>query len=265
MRALDILVVDDDHDLASGIADMIEAEGHRAVLAGSGEAAIEVARERAFDMVFLDVKLPGMTGIDALRELRETQGRARVVLMTGYRLDNLLAQVVTSGGFEVLKGPVAAFRMLQHLRDVGPGGIVLLVAGNGSLGASLEESLTGQGLKTGLARTGEAAAESAASAGLDVLILDLQQPISRILEVYLALQDLGPAVTVVMIASPFENGKPIVSPLRSISVTGCLFKPFDPADLLQAVREYAAEYAPPRKDVERAPTGTPQANCNRDA
>ncbi len=70
MRGLDILVVDDERDLASGIADMLEAEGHRAVLAGSGEAAIEVARERAFDMIFLDVKLPGMTGIDALRELR---------------------------------------------------------------------------------------------------------------------------------------------------------------------------------------------------
>ena len=246
MRALDILVVDDERDLASGIADMLEAEGHRAVLAVSGEAAIEVARERAFDMIFLDVKLPGMTGIDALRALRNTQGRARVVLMTGYRIGNLLAEVVTSGGFEVLKGPVAAPRMLEHLRDVGPGGIVLLVAEDGSLGASLEESLAGQGLKARLARTGEAAAESAASAGLDVLILDLRRPVSHILEVYLALQGLGPAVTVVMIASPLENGKRIVNPLRSILVTGCLFKPFDPADLLQAVREYAAESAPPR-------------------
>ncbi|MCH8000861.1 MAG: response regulator [Proteobacteria bacterium] len=246
MRALDILVVDDDHDLASGIADMLEAEGHRAALAGSGEAAIEVARDRAFDMVFLDVKLPGMNGIDALRELRKTQGRARVVLMTGYRIDNLLTVAVKTGGLAVLTRPATAPRMLEHLRDVGPGGIVLLLAVDGSLGARLEEFLTGQGLKVRLARTGEAAAESAAIAGLDVLILDLQRPISRILEVYLALQDLGPPVTVVMIASPLTNGKPIVNPLRSISVTGCLFKPFDPADLLQAVRDYAAVPAGPR-------------------
>ncbi len=246
MRALDVLVVDDDRDLASGIADMLEAEGHRAVLAGSGEAAIEVARERAFDMIFLDVKLPGMTGIDALRELRETQGQARVILMTGFRIDNLLTEAVKTGGRTVLTRAATAPQMLEHLRDVGPGGIVLLVAENGSLGANLEESLTGQGLKARLARTEAAAAESAASAGLDVLILDLQRPISRILEAYLALQDLDPAVTVVMIASPLENGKPIVNPLRSISVTGCLFKPFDPADLLQGVRDYAAEFAPPR-------------------
>ena len=246
MRALDILVVDDDHDLASGIADMLEAEGHHAALAGSAEAALEVARERPFDMIFLDIKLPGMNGIDALRELRKTQGRARVVLMTGYRIDNLLAVAVKTGGLAVLTRPATAPRVLEHLRDVGPGGIVLLLAEDGSLGARLEESLTGQGLKARLARTGEAAAENAVIAGLDVLILDLQRPISRILEVYLALQDLGPPVTVVMIASPLENGKPIVNPLRSISVTGCLFKPFDPADLLQAVRDYAAVPAGPR-------------------
>ena len=72
MRALDILVVDDERDLASGIVDMIEAQGHRAASAFSGEAAIEAARDRAFDMIFLDVKLPGMTGLNALGELRKT-------------------------------------------------------------------------------------------------------------------------------------------------------------------------------------------------
>ncbi len=265
MRALDILVVDDERDLTSGIADMFGAEWHHAVLAVSGEAAIEVARDRAFDMIFLDVKLPGITGIDALRELRKTQGRARVVLMTGYRLDDLSAEIVTSGGLEVPNGHVAAPRMIEHLRDVGPGGIVLLAAEDGSLGTNLEESLTEQGLETRSARTEEAATVSAAIAGLDVLILDLQRPISRILEVYLALQDLDPAVTVVMIANPLTNGKSIVNPLRSVSVTGCLLKPFDPADLLQAVREYAVEPAPPRQGVERALTGTPKANCKRHA
>ena len=59
-------------------------------------------------MVVLDIKLPGMTGIDALRALRETQGRARVVLMTGYRVDSLLGAFVKTGGQTVLNGPVAS-------------------------------------------------------------------------------------------------------------------------------------------------------------
>ena len=47
MRVLEILVVDDERDLASGIVEMLEAEGHRVVLASSGEAAIEEARAPA--------------------------------------------------------------------------------------------------------------------------------------------------------------------------------------------------------------------------
>jgi len=71
MRALDILVVDDDHDLASGIADMLEAEGHRAALAGNGEAALEVARDRAFGMIFLDIQAARH---DRLPDRRPTHG-----------------------------------------------------------------------------------------------------------------------------------------------------------------------------------------------
>ena len=58
MRILDILVVDDERDLASGVADMLEAEGHNVAQAHSAEAALEIATARVFDAVFLDVKLP---------------------------------------------------------------------------------------------------------------------------------------------------------------------------------------------------------------
>ena len=84
--------------------------------------------------------------------------------MTGHRIDNRLTEAVKTGGLTVLTRPATAARMLEHLRDAGPGGIVLLLAKNGSLGASLEESLTGQGLKARVARTEEAAAVPAAQA-----------------------------------------------------------------------------------------------------
>ena len=246
MRALEILVVDDERDLASGIVEMLEAEGHRVVLASSGEAAIEAARARAFDMVFLDIKLPGMTGIDALCELRKTQERARVVLMTGYRIDSLLGAFVKTGGLTVSNGPVAAPRISKHLRKVGPGGIVLMVSDDPGLGPRLERSLAAQGRAVRLAASEGEAIESASVAGLEALILDLHCPVACALETYLELQNLAPAVAAVIVARPPTGGNSDVNPLRSISVTGCLFKPFDPAELLRAVQEQAAGPAAPR-------------------
>ena len=94
MTSLDILVVDDERDLASGVADMLEADGHRVVLAYSARRALDLARARAFDMVFLDVKLPGLTGVDILLPLRRALPGKKIVLMTGYRIDNLVATVM---------------------------------------------------------------------------------------------------------------------------------------------------------------------------
>ncbi len=241
MRALDILVVDDEHDLAFGIADMLEAEGHRAALVGSGEAALELARDRVFDMVFLDIRLPGMNGVDTLRELRKTQAHAQIILMTGYRIDSLLTEVVRNRGAAVLSSLVTVPGVIERLRRIGGGGIVLVAGGDEELGASIEQSLSEQGRTARLARTETEAFESAAIAGLEALVLDLCRPVSSALEIYLALQELGRDVTTIIVARPTGNGKSIVNPLRSISVTGCLFKPFDPAELLQAVRENAAD------------------------
>jgi DNA-binding response OmpR family regulator len=240
MRALDILVVDDEHDLASGIVEMLESEGHRVAVASSGEAAIEEARAHTFDMVFLDIKLPGMTGIDALCELRKTQARARVVLMTGYRIDSLLGAFAKAGGLTVLNGPVAAPRISKHLREVGPGGIVLLVSEDSGLGPHLKNSLAEQGTTVRLAASEAEAIESAKLSGLEAVILDLHRPVACALETYLALQNLAPAVAAVIVARPPTGGSSAANPLRSIAVTGCLFKPFDPAELLRAVQEHAA-------------------------
>ena len=86
MTSLDILVVDDEQDLASSVADMLEADGHRVVLAHSAERALDLAQARAFDMVFLDIKLPGLSGVEILLPLRRALPGKKIVLMTGYRM-----------------------------------------------------------------------------------------------------------------------------------------------------------------------------------
>ena len=70
MTALRILIADDARDLALGVADLLEAEAHHATLAHRGETTLDLAREQTFDMIFLDVKLPEMTGIEILGDLR---------------------------------------------------------------------------------------------------------------------------------------------------------------------------------------------------
>lgn len=119
-----VLVVDDEEDMCWVLRQIIEAEGHAcAVARTAGEALREVERQ-AFDMAFVDVKLPDFSGFDLVRKIREMAADLPCVLVSGflYSDDDLVRDGVASGliaGFigkpflltqiqEVLKGVAAA-------------------------------------------------------------------------------------------------------------------------------------------------------------
>jgi DNA-binding response OmpR family regulator len=77
-----ILVVEDDVQLAKQIASALTEAGHDAVIVHNGEKALEKAKETAFDLIMLDIILPGMDGFDILRHLRSQHMASRVLMLT---------------------------------------------------------------------------------------------------------------------------------------------------------------------------------------
>ena len=77
-----ILIVEDDATLASGIARILEGEGHAVDVVGRGEQAVLGARQERFDMMILDVGLPGIDGFEVLRRLRATGQKIPVLVLT---------------------------------------------------------------------------------------------------------------------------------------------------------------------------------------
>lgn len=243
MRSLDILVVDDERDLASGVADMLEVNGHRVVLAHNAETALDLAQAGAFDMVFLDVKLPGATGVEILLPLRRALPGKRIVPMTGYRIDSLIATVIGDDNFMVLNAPETEHQVSEKLHRLGPGGMLVVLDSRGLLGPRLAAHLGERGEAVCLAQTEAEALEAGPLSGSDVLVLDLGRTVARGFEAYLAAREGGSNPKTIIIARVPSSGEGIANPLRSVSVTGCLFKPFDPADLLKIVTDLADDLA----------------------
>ena len=80
-----ILIVDDDEDLLHTLARMLASQGHRVLMAGSGEEAIKVASEQDCSIAFVDVKLPLMDGLQTYLNLKAINPALSAVMMTGYR------------------------------------------------------------------------------------------------------------------------------------------------------------------------------------
>ena len=77
-----ILVVEDDVQLAKKVASALTEAGHDAVIVHNGERALDKAKETPFDLIVLDIILPGMDGFDILRHLRSHHMASRVLMLT---------------------------------------------------------------------------------------------------------------------------------------------------------------------------------------
>ena len=237
MTALRILVVDDDLDHAESLAVILEMAGHEVTIAGSGEEALEKFQAVHFDLSFLDLKLPGIDGLEVLAEMRRRRPDARAVLMTGYRVEQLIGQVIDNGVLRVLHQPFEIEEILSEVREIDPRGIVLVATDDPDFAARAARLLSAAGYRVLVANTASEAIERATREPIDVLVMDLGLPVLRGLDVYLELKRRGRELPTVLVAAYRTDEAGSIDVFRSMSVTGCLFKPFEPTELLKAVDE----------------------------
>ncbi len=116
--SLRILVVDDDSDHAESVADILTMRGHDVDIAGSAESGIAKYRAAPFDVVLMDVKMPGMNGVEAFFEIRKLRADAKIVMMTGFSLEELVERAMANGAVGTLRKPLAISQLLQTIESL---------------------------------------------------------------------------------------------------------------------------------------------------
>lgn len=100
-----ILVVDDETAMRESLRDWLQEEGYEVGLAEGGAKAIEMARGGAWDIILLDLKMPGMDGLETLRELKKVAPEAENLMMTAYASVDTAVQAMKEGAFDYLVKP----------------------------------------------------------------------------------------------------------------------------------------------------------------
>ena len=83
-KPIRILLVDDEADFRAVISDHLEDKGYQVSSLGSGQEAVLATQEWEFDVALLDIKMPGVNGIDLLRTLKELDPTTEVIMLTGH-------------------------------------------------------------------------------------------------------------------------------------------------------------------------------------
>ena len=100
-----ILVIVDEEVVRALFKETLEELGHSILTVETGLEGLELVKQRDFDLVFLDLKMPGMDGAELFRQIRSIKPRLPVTIITGYPDSKIMAQALAQGPFGVMNKP----------------------------------------------------------------------------------------------------------------------------------------------------------------
>ena len=112
-----LLIVDDEASIRDVLVQLFEYDGHSVEAAADGHAGLELQRSFSPHVTFLDVKMPGMDGLETLARIRKADPLAVVVMISGHGTIDTAVEATRSGAFDFLEKPLDSDRLLVTLRN----------------------------------------------------------------------------------------------------------------------------------------------------
>ena len=117
MEGLRVLFVDDEDDFRETIVKRLNARKIRAMGAESGVRALEIVKDNDFDVIVLDVKMPGMDGIETLRHIKQMKPEIEVIMLTGHASVEFGLKGMQLGAFDYVMKPAPLNELLDTINQ----------------------------------------------------------------------------------------------------------------------------------------------------
>jgi two-component system response regulator HydG len=235
---MSILIVDDDISMSKTMAMVLKRKGYQVTVADSGFDAIGMVKKKSYDMIFMDVKMPGMDGVETFERIQKIRPDAVVMMMTAFAVEELVQKALNEGAYGIIYKPLDIDKIIVSIDDVRrkkEGMLILVVDDDPGTTATLRSILMKKGHRVGIATTGEEAVSMAQGRSYDVIFIDMKLPTIDGLVTYLALKKLDPGIIAVLITAYKEETAPLIERALAESAHSVLFKPFDMKALLKVV------------------------------
>ncbi|MDP6637595.1 MAG: response regulator [Phycisphaerae bacterium] len=200
-----ILIVDDEENMRRTLSDILRREGYHTTVAASGEEAVKLCTDSGgFDVVLMDVRMPGISGVDAFREIRRHKEGVRVILMTAYGLEDLKRAALDEGAVAFLPKPLDLEKTIDLIAEVKETAI-LVVEEDQRIADELSAELSEQGYRVTVTASPHDALELVEQIRFDLVFVDVNLPAMNGLELYLAIKEITPSSVAIMITGMEEE------------------------------------------------------------
>ena len=236
-----VLIVDDRRGIRLTLAGIIEDQGYEVAAAEDGFQAIEAATETDFDLIFMDIQMPGINGVQTYREIKQIRPESIVVMMTGFAVEELVKDALDEGVFSVIYKPFDTDRVVKLVEAVHRTVVILVVDDRSSDRKTLRMVLDENGYRVAEADDGTQAIDMVKDRHYDVIFMDIHMPGKDGVSAFDEIKRVDPEARVI-----FTTGFPMDDSVSKVLEAGAYpvaDKTMDPANILSLVKKISMENA----------------------
>jgi two-component system response regulator HydG len=232
-----ILVVDDDRRIVKTTCDILKIKGHEPIAAYSGEEGVEKVKTDLPDCVLMDIKMSGISGVEALKLMTQISPALPIVLVSAYATIEIMEEAMQAGAYAVLSKPLNFQMILVFLSLLHREENILVVDDDPKFCETLKDILTLRGYQV--------ATESEPRKVLDDLdkdyklavVLDLKLGAIDGMDVLKEIRAKYPTKPVVLVTGYREEMGSAIEKAQKIGAITCLYKPVEIDDLTSLIEE----------------------------
>ena len=234
MGKTNILVVDDLHSMRMTLGGILEDKGYNVVTVEDGYQAIEAVKKTHYDAIFMDIKMPGINGVQTYREVKKIDPRTTVIMMTAYSVEDLVKEALEEGAYAVAYKPFEIDKIIALIEELlGEKTLILVVDDQYGDRETLKVILEDKGYRVATAANGVEALEMVKERHYDIIFLDIRLPGIDGVETFEKVKEVDPRAVVIMMTGYTEED--LIKRAVSCGAYTCIYKPFDMEKVIELV------------------------------
>lgn len=232
-----ILVADDDRRIVKTTCDILKINGYDCVAVHTGEEAVEKVKTEPPDCVLMDIRMTGISGVEAMKQMHEIVPALPVVLISAYASPELLAEARQAGAYDILNKPMNIQVVLSFLSLLRKEESILVVDDDPEFCKTLTDILALRGYRVETENTPQNVMEHLEKSYRLVVVLNLKLGDTNGLGLLQQIRARYPSKPVVLVTGyRHEMGDSIEQGLK-IGAYTALYKPFETEGLLNLIEE----------------------------
>jgi two-component system response regulator HydG len=234
-----LLVVDDERDTCANLADIFTDLGYDVDVAYDGPSALVLVEQKVYDVALLDLKMPGMDGLELFKRIKEISHGTVAIVVTAYATSETARKIIDAGAWRIMPKPVDFSALLRHVDEALDQPLILVVDDDHDLCDTLWDLFREHGLRVHVAHDVDAAVERLRTNGFNVVLIDFRLPTGSGVDVLRSVREQNPVARTVLITGYRNEAELAIKQALDQGADAVCYKPFEVPELLELTSRLA--------------------------